>query len=186
VRCSTGSGRCPAERVTRCVRLKNRRIVARWLAGVCKITPPKANQSSLTPTNSFSNAFVVFRRVLQTESCCSLQGIGYNVGDTQVQNGNLGLGGHNVLVFAHLYQQRSPLAYVGNVKTPTLMIATENDLRTPPAQAEEFFHALKMRKVPTAYILFNEEWYGFHVKPSNYLRWRMYLKSWFDNYTTKD
>ncbi len=33
--------------------------------------------------------------------------------------------------------------YVGNVKTPTLLITGEKDLRTPMPQTEEYYSALK-------------------------------------------
>ncbi|MDQ0188767.1 S9 family peptidase [Alicyclobacillus cycloheptanicus] len=39
--------------------------------------------------------------------------------------------------------QRSPLAYVKNVKTPLLLIHSENDLRCPMEQAEQFYTAIK-------------------------------------------
>ena len=50
--------------------------------------------------------------------------------------------------------------YVGNVKTPTMLMTGVNDLRTPISQTEEFYEALKLRKVPTAMIRFNDEWHG--------------------------
>jgi dipeptidyl aminopeptidase/acylaminoacyl peptidase len=82
--------------------------------------------------------------------------------------------------------RRSPLMYVGNVKTPTMLMTGVNDLRTPISQTEEFYQALKIRKVPTAMIRFNEEWHGTSSKPSNFLRTQAYLRSWFERYMTKD
>ena len=54
--------------------------------------------------------------------------------------------------------------YVGNVKTPTMLMTGVNDLRTPMSQTEEFYQALKLRKVPTAMIRFNDEWHGTRVE----------------------
>ena len=82
--------------------------------------------------------------------------------------------------------RRSPLMYVGNVKTPTMLMTGVNDLRTPISQTEEFYQALKIRKVPTAMIRFNDEWHGTSSKPSNFLRTQAYLRTWFDRYMTKD
>jgi dipeptidyl aminopeptidase/acylaminoacyl peptidase len=82
--------------------------------------------------------------------------------------------------------RRSPLMYVGNVKTPTMLMTGVNDLRTPISQTEEFYQALKIRKVPTAMIRFNDEWHGTSSKPSNFLRTQAYLRSWFERYLTKD
>ena len=81
--------------------------------------------------------------------------------------------------------KRSPLMYVGNVKTPTMLMTGVNDLRTPISQTEEFYEALKVRKVPTAMIRFNDEWHGTSSRPSNYLRTQLYLRSWFEKYANK-
>jgi dipeptidyl aminopeptidase/acylaminoacyl peptidase len=75
--------------------------------------------------------------------------------------------------------RRSPLMYVGNVKTPTMLMTGVNDLRTPISQTEEFYEALKVRKVPTAMVRFNEEWHGTTSKPSNFVRTQLYLRDWF-------
>ncbi len=75
--------------------------------------------------------------------------------------------------------RRSPLMYVGNVKTPTMLMTGVNDLRTPIAQTEEFYQALRMLKVPTAMVRFNDEWHGTSSKPSNFIRTQLYLRDWF-------
>jgi dipeptidyl aminopeptidase/acylaminoacyl peptidase len=79
--------------------------------------------------------------------------------------------------------QRSPLMYVGNVKTPTMLMTGVNDLRTPISQTEEFYEALKYRKVPTAMIRFNDEFHGTTSKPTNFIRTQLYLRKWFSKYT---
>jgi dipeptidyl aminopeptidase/acylaminoacyl peptidase len=78
--------------------------------------------------------------------------------------------------------KRSPLTYVGNVKTPTMLMTGVLDLRTPMPQTEQFYSALKLRKVPTAMIRFNNEWHGTGSKPSNFIRTQLYLRYWFDRY----
>jgi dipeptidyl aminopeptidase/acylaminoacyl peptidase len=78
--------------------------------------------------------------------------------------------------------RRSPLTYVGNVKTPTMLMTGVLDLRTPMPQTEQFYSALKLRKVPTAMIRFNEEWHGTSTRPSNFIRTQLYLRYWFDKY----
>lgn len=81
--------------------------------------------------------------------------------------------------------RRSPIMYVGNVKTPTLLMTGILDLRTPMPQSEEFYRALKYRGVPTALVRFNNEYHGTTSTPSNFLRTQLYLRSWFDKYGTK-
>ncbi len=83
------------------------------------------------------------------------------------------------------YLRRSPIMYVGNVKTPTLLMTGVLDLRTPIPQIEEFYRSLKMKGVPTAMIRVNNEYHGTSSTPSNWLRTQLYLRSWFDKYSTK-
>jgi dipeptidyl aminopeptidase/acylaminoacyl peptidase len=82
--------------------------------------------------------------------------------------------------------RRSPLMYAGNVKTPTMLMTGVNDLRTPISQTEEFYMALKVQKVPTVMLRFNDEWHGTSSRPSNFMRSQLYLRSWFEKYTTQD
>jgi dipeptidyl aminopeptidase/acylaminoacyl peptidase len=78
--------------------------------------------------------------------------------------------------------RRSSLMYVGKVKTPTMLMCGVNDLRTPISQTEEYYQALKVLKVPTVMIRFNDEFHGTSSKPSNYLRTQQYLYYWFGKY----
>ena len=83
------------------------------------------------------------------------------------------------------YLRRSPIMYVGNVKTPTILMTGVLDLRTPMPQSEEFYRALKLRGVPTALLRFNNEFHGTSSTPSNFMRTQLYLRSWFDKYASK-
>ena len=76
--------------------------------------------------------------------------------------------------------RRSPLMYVGNVSTPTMLMTGVNDLRTPMPQTEEYYAALKVLGVPTAMIRFNNEWHGTSSTPSNFLRTQLFLRKWFE------
>ncbi|MDH5234498.1 MAG: S9 family peptidase [Gemmatimonadota bacterium] len=78
--------------------------------------------------------------------------------------------------------KRSPLMYVGNVKTPTMLMTGVNDLRTPIGQTEEFYEALKIQKVPTQMVRFVDEWHGTSSKPSNFIRTQLYLREWFKQF----
>ncbi len=83
------------------------------------------------------------------------------------------------------YLRRSPIMYVGNVKTPTMLMTGVLDLRTPMPQTEEFYRALKLRGVPTMMVRMNNEYHGTSSTPSNFLRTQLYLRSWFDKYSSK-
>ncbi len=75
--------------------------------------------------------------------------------------------------------RRSPIMYVGNVTTPTMLMTGENDLRTPMGQTEEYYQALRVLKVPTLMVRFKDEWHGTSRNPSNFLRTQLYLRKWF-------
>ena len=80
---------------------------------------------------------------------------------------------------------RSPLKYVGAVTTPTMLITGELDLRTPMAQTEEFYQALKLRKVATAMVRVPGEYHGAASRPSNRMRRILYVREWFGRYPDK-
>ena len=48
--------------------------------------------------------------------------------------------------------EMSPLKYLGNCKTPTLIIHSEGDLRCNVEQAEQTFTVLKLQNVPTRFV----------------------------------
>jgi dipeptidyl aminopeptidase/acylaminoacyl peptidase len=85
--------------------------------------------------------------------------------------------------------RRSPITYVGNVKTPTMLLTGELDLRTPMEQTEQFYRALKMRKVETVMVRLNDEYHGFNAlglrHPSNRVQQILYLREWFEKHKRK-
>ena len=81
--------------------------------------------------------------------------------------------------------RRSTLMYVGNVTTPTLLMTGERDLRTPMEQTEQYYRALKLRKVPTAMIRLTDSWHSRNLPPTNFLRVQLYLRSWFERFMAK-
>ncbi|HSQ26574.1 MAG TPA: S9 family peptidase [Anaerolineales bacterium] len=55
---------------------------------------------------------------------------------------------------------RSPIKYIGNAQTPTLVIHSENDLRCPIEQGEQVFVSLKRLGVDTEMVRFPGEFHG--------------------------
>jgi dipeptidyl aminopeptidase/acylaminoacyl peptidase len=55
------------------------------------------------------------------------------------------------------YMAKSPIRFVKNVKTPTLVLHSDEDWRCPPEQGEQFFVALKYLGVPTKLVKFPGE-----------------------------
>jgi dipeptidyl aminopeptidase/acylaminoacyl peptidase len=79
--------------------------------------------------------------------------------------------------------KQSSLMYVKNVKTPTLLMTGELDLRTPMPQTEEYFAALKVLHVPTEILRFQGEYHGTGSKPSNFIRTQLYMMGWYQKWT---
>jgi dipeptidyl aminopeptidase/acylaminoacyl peptidase len=80
---------------------------------------------------------------------------------------------------------RSPLHYVANVKTPTMVMTGEADLRTPMGQSEEYYRALKLLKKETLLVRMPEEFHGWR-RPSHQLAQQLYLQAWFEKHLRKD
>jgi dipeptidyl aminopeptidase/acylaminoacyl peptidase len=82
-----------------------------------------------------------------------------------------------------LYWRQSPLSLVGNVKTPTMLITGEADYRTPIAQTEMYYQALKMRGVDAVKVRLPEANHGMG-RPSQWLTSILMPLEWFDAYRT--
>ncbi|MDG1750991.1 MAG: S9 family peptidase [Thalassotalea sp.] len=81
------------------------------------------------------------------------------------------------------YWQRSPMSLVGNVTTPTMLMTGENDLRTPMAQTEQFYQALKLRKIDTVLVKVPGSYHGIAGKPSRMITKIEHTLAWFKKYT---
>jgi dipeptidyl aminopeptidase/acylaminoacyl peptidase len=75
-----------------------------------------------------------------------------------------------------LYWDRSPMKYVNNVKTPTMILHGQADTRVPLAQAQEFYMALKERKVPVEFVVYPREGHGFTEPRHQVDRVQRYLR----------
>ncbi len=82
--------------------------------------------------------------------------------------------------------RRSTLMYVGNVTTPTMLMTGDRDLRTPMEQTEQYYRALKMRKVPTAMVRLTDGWHSRSLPPTNFLRVQLLLRKWFERFAVGD
>ncbi|HEV8483269.1 MAG TPA: S9 family peptidase [Blastocatellia bacterium] len=83
-----------------------------------------------------------------------------------------------------MYWDRSPLKYARNVKTPTLILHSDNDFRVPLEQGEQWFRALKHFGVTAEIVIFPRENHNLtrtgepkHLVES--LNWQVY---WFDRF----
>ncbi|MFZ1867332.1 MAG: S9 family peptidase [Steroidobacteraceae bacterium] len=73
------------------------------------------------------------------------------------------------------YWDHSPMKYVEDVTTPTMILEGLDDHRVPIAQQQEFYRALSDRHVPVEFVTYPREHHGF-VEPRHIQdRWRRYL-----------
>ncbi len=59
-----------------------------------------------------------------------------------------------------LMRSLSPITYAGNVKTPTLFVHGEADMRVPITEDEQMYTALKKRKVPAKFVRYPGNYHG--------------------------
>jgi dipeptidyl aminopeptidase/acylaminoacyl peptidase len=82
------------------------------------------------------------------------------------------------------YEKQSPHSYAaefGKFKTPTLVIAGEQDYRVPYTQSLEFYAALQRQGVPSKLMVFPDEGHWV-LKPQNSAFWYKEVFAWLDKY----
>jgi acylaminoacyl-peptidase len=82
------------------------------------------------------------------------------------------------------YWARSPLSLVGNVTTPTMLLTGESDHRTPIPESEQYYQALKLRKIDSALVRVPEAFHGIATRPSNQIAKVDNILAWFARYRT--
>lgn len=80
------------------------------------------------------------------------------------------------------YWKFSPLSLVGNIETPTMVMVGMNDLRTPPSEAKQLYHALKLRKIETVLVEIPEAYHNIVQRPSNLISKTAHILAWFKKY----
>ncbi|OSZ67017.1 hypothetical protein CAP39_11200 [Sphingomonas sp. IBVSS1] len=80
-----------------------------------------------------------------------------------------------------LYWRRSTFSLVGKVSTPTLLITGEADYRTPIAQTEAYYQALKIRGIPAMMVRLPEANHGMG-RPSQWLQSNLAVINWYNRF----
>jgi len=75
----------------------------------------------------------------------------------------------------------SPVLYVKNAKTPTLLLQGEADTTDPPGQSQELFRGLKRYGVATELVMYPREPHGFR-EPKHCVDMLTRMVDWFDRY----
>lgn len=80
------------------------------------------------------------------------------------------------------YMKRSPISLAGNVQTPTMLMTGEEDHRTPISEAEQFYQALKLRKIDTALVRVPGASHGLVDRPSQLISKVAHVLQWFSDH----
>jgi dipeptidyl aminopeptidase/acylaminoacyl peptidase len=80
-----------------------------------------------------------------------------------------------------VYAKSSPIQFIKNVRTPTLIVVGERDAEAPPPQSFEFWHALRTLGVATQLVVYPGEGHIF-MNPKNLVDMEDRVIGWFDKY----
>ncbi len=80
-----------------------------------------------------------------------------------------------------VYAKSSPIQFIKNVKTPTLIVVGERDAECPAPQSYEFWHALRALGVPTQLVVYPGEGHMF-LDAKNLVDMQDRAIGWFDKY----
>lgn len=80
------------------------------------------------------------------------------------------------------YWKFSPISLVGNIETPTMVMVGMEDLRTPPSEAKQLYHALKIQKKETVLVEIPEASHGIAARPSNLITKVAHTLAWFEKF----
>ena len=84
-----------------------------------------------------------------------------------------------------IYGRSSPITFIKNVKTPTLVLVGDRDGEVPAPQSFEFWHALRTLGVKTKLVVYPNEGHGIH-NPEHRRDITRRLVGWFDRYMAEE
>ena len=80
-----------------------------------------------------------------------------------------------------VYRAASPIEFIKQAKTPTLVYVGERDVECPAPQSLEYWHALKEIGTPVQLFIYAGEGHRFH-NPADLIDLRARIIGWFDRY----
>jgi len=80
-----------------------------------------------------------------------------------------------------VYRAASPIEFIKQATTPTLIYVGERDVECPAPQSLEYWHGLKAVGTPTTLVVYEGEGHHFR-KPSNIENLRGRVVQWFEKY----
>lgn len=102
-------------------------------------------------------------------------------GENKVDQSLIPFMGASVYDDPAVYAKSSPINFIKNVKTPTLITVGDSDGECPAPQSYEFWHALRTLGVPTQLVIYPHE--GHHFSdPAHSRDLIVRAVSWFNSY----
>ena len=89
--------------------------------------------------------------------------------------------GGSVYQDPEVYARSSPINYVMNVKTPTLLLVGDRDGEVPAPQSIEWWHALKTLGVPVRLVIYPNEGHAIS-RPADRHDYELRTLQWFEKY----
>jgi dipeptidyl aminopeptidase/acylaminoacyl peptidase len=102
-------------------------------------------------------------------------------GENKIDQWMIPFFGQSVYDDPEVYAKSSPITFIKNVKTPTLVIVGDSDGECPTPQSYEFWHALKTLGVETQLVVYEHEGHMF-VNPAHQRDRIRRTVSWFDSH----
>ncbi|HEY7404786.1 MAG TPA: S9 family peptidase [Candidatus Angelobacter sp.] len=102
-------------------------------------------------------------------------------GENQIDQWMIPFFGASVYDDPQVYARSSPITYIKNAKTPTLILVGDSDGECPTPQSYEFWHALKTLGVKTEFVVYEHEGHSF-ASPEHQRDVIERVAGWFDQH----
>ena len=120
----------------------------------------------------------IFKAAIPTAAIINLVSYNYTTYYNQYEEMEYGYRPHQLDTMDQLWK-RSPLRYVAQAATPTLLIHGENDNDVPVSEAEQFYIALKDVGVETVFVRYPREGHGLR-EPKHIVDWLDRSVAWYE------
>jgi dipeptidyl aminopeptidase/acylaminoacyl peptidase len=84
-----------------------------------------------------------------------------------------------------VYERSSPMTFIKNVHTPTLMVGGDRDAEVPISQSYEYWNALRRLGVKTEFVVYPDEGHDF-FRHADQIDVMIRLVNWFSTYLPRD
>ncbi len=105
-------------------------------------------------------------------------------GENQIDKWMVPFFGESVYEDPQVYAKSSPITFIKNAKTPTLVIVGDSDGECPTPQSYEFWHALKTLGVETELVVYEHEGHMF-ADPTHQRDVIERVAAWFNQHLMK-